>query len=231
MLLFGWRWGLGLALGVLLFLGAGAGPLRADGARSPYRGDVYQFQEEFLSGGAFKFAEDTEGLIRSGKFEQAFSRYLILRAHIRGQVLYAGLNAMVNQRLHFLKLQMGLAQIPSYAAPSLKFKRRVRRTASAEPSKASKSDKEGAKGPVAATVAPGAAKTGDQESQASKPSPEEKPAETILPPAPTTGQATTKPPEASKSPQEEAQEAKPKEKLPPPPESIWDKLKRRLKFW
>ena len=230
MLMHGWRWGLGLGLGVLLFLGAGAGPLRADGSSSPYRGDVYQFQQELLSGGAFKFAEDTEDLIRSGKFEQAFSRYLILRSYIRGQPLYAGLNAMVNQRLHFLRVQMGLPEIPAYAAPSFKFKRRVRKTASAAPSEAPKPEKKGAKGSVATTVTPPTTKTGGQESQASKP-PEEKPAETILPPVPKADQATTKPAEEKKPPQEKAQEEKPKEKAPPPPESIWDKLKRRLKFW
>jgi hypothetical protein len=228
MLICGWRWGLSLALGILLFLGAGAWPLRADGTRSPFRGDLYQFQEELLSGGAFKFMEDTESLIRSGDFEQAFSRYLILRSHIRGQALYAGLDAMVNQRLHFLQSQMGLPEIPSYAAPSLKFKRRVRKTASAD---IPGPDKKGAKVTVKATATPTAAKTGDQESQASKPSPVEKPAETILPPAPTADQAATKSAEESKSPKEEAQEEKPKETPPPPPESIWDKLKRRLKFW
>jgi len=172
--------------------------------------------------------EDTESLIRSGDFEQAFSRYLILRSHIRGQSLYAGLTAMVNQRLHFLQVQMGLPEIPSYAAPSLKYKRRVRKTAAVD---LPGPDKKGAKGSVSATVTPAAAKTGDQESPAPKPSPEEKPVETILPPAPTADQATTKPAEASKSPKEEAQEEKPKETPPPPPESIWDKLKRRLKFW
>jgi len=134
----------------------------------------------------------------------------------------------VNQRLHFLKSQMGLAEIPSYAAPSLKYKRRVRKTASSD---LPGPDKKGAKGSVSATVTPAAAKTGDQESQASKPSAGEKPAELILPPAPTAEQAKTKPAEESKSPKEEAQEEKPKETPPPPPESIWDKLKRRLKFW
>ena len=227
MLICGWRWGLSLALGVLLFLGAGAWPLKADGTRSSSRGDVYQFQEELLSGGAFKFMEDTEGLIRSGDFEQAFSRYLILRSHIRGQALYAGLNALVNHRLHFLQSQMGLAEIPSYRAPSLKYKRRVRKTASAD---LPGPDKKEAKGTGKATVTPAAPKTEDQESTAAKPS-EEKPAELILPPAPTVDQTTTKPAEESKSPKEEAQEEKPKETPPPPPESIWDKLKRRLKFW
>lgn len=224
MLICGWRWGLSLALGVLLFLGTGPWPLKADGTRPSSRGDVYQFQEELLSGGAFKFMEDTESLIRSGDFEQAFSRYLILRSHIRGQALYAGLNALVNHRLHFLQSQMGLPEIPSYAAPSLKYKRRVRKTASAD---LPGPDKKEAKG----TVTPAAAKTGDQESQASKPTLEEKPVELILPPAPTADQAVTKPAEESKSPKEEAQEEKPKETPPPPPESIWDKLKRRLKFW
>jgi hypothetical protein len=227
MMIFRWRWGLSLALGTLLFLGAGACPLRADGTRSSYRSDVRQFQQELQRSGAFKFAADTEDLIRSGKFEPAFSRYLILRSHIRGQALYAGLNAMVNQRLHFLSSQMGLARIPSYAAPAFKYKIRVRKTAAAD---LPKPDKKAAKGPVSATVTPAAAKTGTQERQASKPSPADKPAEVILPPAPTAGQSTTQPPEESRS-TEESKDEKPTETPPAPPESIWDKLKRRLKFW
>lgn len=229
----GWRWGVGLALGVLLFLCAGPEPVRSDGTRtsSSIYSDLRQFQKELRSGGAFKFMEETEDLIRSGQFEQAFSRYLILKAHIRGQALYAGLNAMVDQRLHFLKAQMRLAEIPTYAGLSQKFKRRVRRSPSADLPGSSGPDQKGAKASASPVVIPAAAKAGDQESQASKPSSDEKPTESILPPVHTPDQAKTQQPEEGKSPKEETQEEKPKETKPATPPSIWDKLKRRLKFW
>lgn len=201
-----WRWGVILALGGLLFFGAGLGPASADGVKPTSREgmDARQFSSELQSSGAFIFAEDTENRIRSGQFEVAFARYLFLRSHIQGSSLYYGLNAMVDQRLHFLKTQMGLPEIPHYAAPSRKLKTRVIKEAKA--------------------ATPGEQKDGKAEAKpevASKPG-EEKPAETVIPGAPTPAQP----------PEEETKEEKPEEKKPPPPPpSTWERIKRRLKFW
>jgi len=53
---------------------------------------------------------DTEDVLRAGKFERAYIRYIFLNAHIRGQSLYAGLLPMVDQRLQFLREQMHLGR-------------------------------------------------------------------------------------------------------------------------
>jgi hypothetical protein len=113
------------------------------------------------------------------------------------------LNAMVDQRLHFLKAQMGLAEIPAYAAPYKKLKTRVRKEAKADTPAEQKKGK--------AEVAP---KPGG-----------EKPAETVIPGAPAA-------PTPTQTSEEETKEEKPEEKKPPPPPpSILERLKRRLKFW
>jgi hypothetical protein len=119
-----WRyWGFGLALGSIVLLGLGAGSLQADGmARKRPRGNDYQvFLVELAAGGAFKFYANSEDILRSGDFEQAFSRYLYLASHIRGQSLYTGLAASVNRRLHFLRGQLGLGE------ESLRYARTTRR--------------------------------------------------------------------------------------------------------
>lgn len=198
-----WRWGTGLALGVLVFLAAVGWPAPA---ASRYGNDARQFAGELQSRGAFKFAEDTENQLRSGKFELAFARYLFLRSHIRGSSLYMALNDMVDQRLHFLAAQMGLKEIPAYAAPSYKkLKRRVIKEAKA--------------------VTPAEQKKGKEPEVAPKPG-EEEPAEMVIPGAPA-APTPTQPPEE----EEKAEEEKPEAKKPPPPPSLWEKLKRRLKFW
>jgi hypothetical protein len=120
-----WRyWGLGLALGII-FLGGpgGISPVQADGMdrKRPRGSDFQVFQVELITGGAFKFYSDSEDTLRSGDFEQAFSRYLFLASHIRGQSMYAGLAASVNRRLHFLMGQLGLGE------ESLQYARTTRR--------------------------------------------------------------------------------------------------------
>jgi hypothetical protein len=78
-------WGGVLFLGVMLMLAQGAVPAGADGLeKPPARGsDARQFLEELRSGGALKFYEDTEDVLRAGKFERAYIRYIFLNAHIR----------------------------------------------------------------------------------------------------------------------------------------------------
>ena len=204
-----WQWGVILALGGLLLFGIGAGP--ADAGETPssrYGMDAREFSGELQSRGAFQFAEDTEDRIRSGQFELAFARYLFLKAHIRGQRLYMALNAMVDQRLHWLKTQMGLGEIPTYAAPYKKLKRRVRREA--PPVTSATPDQKDGKVSAKPEITPAAAK---------KP---EEAAPPTTPPVPTPVQ----PP-----PKEEAPEEKPEAKKPAPPPSRWERIKRRLKFW
>jgi hypothetical protein len=217
------RWGIILALGALLFLAAGAVPVFSSSA---YETDARQFAGELQGSGAFKFAEDTEDQLRSGKFELAFARYLFLKSHIRGSSLYFALNAMVDQRLHFLKSQMGLEEIPTYAAPYKKLKRRVRSQAqSVKTTDSTGSDQQKAKASAPPVVTPTAAEVADQESEASQPS------EAILPAAPPADQEKTQPQEETTSPAEETQADKPEATKPLPPPSAWEKLKRRLKFW
>ena len=225
----GWRWGLCLTLGTFLLLGAGAIPVMGNGvgtSTARYGSDYRQFGKELQSGGAFKFMEDTEDLLRAGQFENAFSRYLFLKAHIRGQGLYTGLNTAVDQRLQFLRSQLHLGEIPSYAVPYQKLKRRVKRGSQwTKPPDSCGPDQKDAKTSTTPAVIPAAAKAEDQESQATKTSSDEKPSESILPPSPPPDQVEPQPKG------EEAQEEKPKEKEPAPAPSYWDKIKRRLKFW
>jgi hypothetical protein len=235
MLIFWRRGGAILALGALLILGLGVAPLWADGmdkASARDGSDLRQFGEEFRASGALKFYEDTEDLLRAGKFERAFCRYLFLKANIRGQALYVGLNTMVDWRLHCLKSQLRLGEEAFYTVPDKKLKIRIRRQARrvpppSPPPPETKTDKT----PTPPAVTPAAAKATGPESQAPAPSPAEKPAELIIPPPVTADQVKTSPNEEKKSPGEEVQEEKPKEKKPAPPPSAWDKIKRRLKFW
>ena len=89
MLTFPKFWRSVLILGALLLLAPGARPAQAEGTdKAARRGsDARQFLEELRSGGAIKFYEDTEDMLRAGKFERAYIRYIFLNAHIRGQPL------------------------------------------------------------------------------------------------------------------------------------------------
>jgi hypothetical protein len=107
-----------LILGTLLLLAPGARPAPPQGTdKAPPGGsDSRQFLGELRSGGAIKFYEDTEDMLRAGKFERAYIRYIFLNTHIRGQSLDAALVPMVEQRLHFLRGQMRLGEGFHYAA-------------------------------------------------------------------------------------------------------------------
>ena len=218
-----WRqWTAGLALGALFIMVCGEVPLRADGtgARSFPDSDSFQFREEFLSRGAYKFFNDTEDILRSGNFELAWGRYLFLASQTRSQSIYAGLNAATNQRLQFLREQMRLGEVPLRVAKPLK--RRVRRVSQAKPAPAEKKA-----GPEASPE--GQKPSGPQGGSAGKPG------EIIIPPTGTPDQKPapsvpeTKPsaPEVKPDTSEPAEAPPP----PPPPPSAWEKIKRRLKFW
>ena len=75
-----------LFLGVFPLLTQGAAPDRQDGYEHAvaHGSDARQFMGELRSGGALQFYEDTEEIIRAGKFERAYLRLVFLRAHIQG---------------------------------------------------------------------------------------------------------------------------------------------------
>jgi hypothetical protein len=213
-----------LVLGVLLILGSGSVPAKAAGMdRSPpYGSDYLTFAEELRTSGALKFYDETEDMLRAGKFSRAFTRYLFLRANIRGQSLYTGLSASVDQRLQFLREQMHLGEGALQYEYRETYAKRRRRPKPACPPPAPKTAK------------------------AKKPAPEEKPPEMIIPapppeekgtPPPKAGTtppgAETKPPGTeSQPPAEGAQKPAPAPSTTPAPSpGLWEKLKRRLKFW
>jgi hypothetical protein len=167
-----------LILGALFLLALVARPAKAEGMDKPAaRGsDSRQFLEELRSGGALKFYEDTEDILRAGKFERAYIRYIFLNAHIRGQPLDNGLVPMVEQRLQFLRGQMRLGEGIQYAERD---DRLIRRRRPAKP------------------ACPPPPK------EAKKPDSEEEPHEIVIPPAPPEDK-TTPPKEEAKPPGEEA---------------------------
>jgi hypothetical protein len=115
--------------------------------------------------------------------------------------MYAGLAAMVEQRLHFLKSQLGLPEHTPHHVHIEPEKRKPRaRRAPACPPEGKKAGKK-----------PGLDS-------------EEKSPEIVIPPTIPTEPEKTAPPDEKKPPGEEAQK-------PEAPASFWDKLKRRLKFW
>jgi hypothetical protein len=145
-----------LFLGIFPLLTQGAGPDRQDGYEHvvAHGSDARQFMGELRSGGALQFYEDTEEIMRAGKFERAYLRLVFLRAHIQGLPLETGLVPMVDQRLKFLREQMHLGEGVQYAAQT---ERPVRR-----------------KRPVKPACPP---------PPKAKEPPEEKPPEIIIPPA------------------------------------------------
>ena len=204
-------------MGAFFILVPGLRPARAfgmDGSR-PHGSDYLTFAEEFRTQGALRFYDETESMLRAGKFDRAFTRYLYLKANIRGQSLYAGLAADVDQRLKFLREQMHLGEGSlkyEYRETYARRRRRVK-PACPPPKKAAKPK---------------------------EPSPEEKPPVMIIPAPSAEEMATLSSKEGAKTQGQEAnppgeEPQKPAEKAqkpaPAPPPSFWEKFKRKLKFW
>ncbi len=217
-------WGGVVALVALCILAPWPVPARADGIERgrPHGSDYLTFAEELRTQGALKFYDETEDMLRAGNFPQAFTRYLFLRANIRGQSLYTGLAASIDQRLQFLREQMHLGEGAlqyEFRETYAQRRRRVKPPCPPPPPKAAKPKEPGS---------------------------EEKPPEMIIP-APAAEEKT--PPAAKAEPAPPGSEAKPPgtEAQPPaegaqkpapapgttpaPSPSLWEKLKRRLKFW
>jgi hypothetical protein len=150
-------WGGVLVLGALFILALGSMSARAQGMDPPHGSDYLTFAEELRNHGALRFYDLTEDMLRAGKFSRAYTRYLFLKANIRGQSLYAGLAASVDQRLQFLKEQMHLGEGAlkyEYRETYAKRRRRVKPACPPPPKK---------------------------DAKAKKPSPEEQPPEMIIP--------------------------------------------------
>ena len=195
-----------LFLGVFPLLAQGAAPAREDGyERAVAHGsDARQFMGELRSGGALQFYEDTEEIMRAGKFERAYLRLVFLRAHIQGLPLDSGLVPMVDQRLKFLREQMHLGEGVQYAAQAERPARRKR------PVK-----------PVCPPCPPPKAKE----------PPEEKPPEIIIPPTVPENKAAEPPKAEAKPPAAEGKPPAAEAPKPAPAPSFWEKAKRKLKFW
>ena len=162
-----------LFLGICPLLTQGAAPAREDGYEHAvaHGSDARQFMGELRSGGALQFYEDTEEIVRAGKFERAYLRLVFLRAHIQGLPLDSGLVPMVDQRLRFLREQMHLGEGVQYAAQAERPARR--------------------KKPGQAGCPPPPPKAKER--------PEEKPPEIIIPPAAPENKAA-EPPKAEAKP-------------------------------
>ena len=195
-----------LFLGVFPLLTQGAAPDREDGYEHvvAHGSDARQFMGELRSGGALQFYEDTEEIMRAGKFERAYLRLVFLRAHIQGLPLDSGLVPMVDQRLRFLREQMHLGEGVQYAAQAERPARRKR------PVK-----------PVCPPCPPPKAKE----------PPEEKPPEIIIPPAAPENKVAEPPKAEAKPPAAEAKPPAAEAPKPAPAPSFWEKFKRKLKFW
>jgi hypothetical protein len=161
------------------------------------------FREEYRRAGAFKFYDNTEDILRTGQFELAYARYVYLKGNLRGQAVYRGLDAVVNQRLAFLAGQLKLpGQVAS--VPTRRVKKIRRKPAPP------------ACPPAASTPAAPAAAT-----QTGPPSPASSGEKTAIP-----GK------EEKETLKEEIKEDQPKkEESPPPKPSFWEKLKRKAWFW
>jgi len=168
-----------LVLLVLLMGASGAVHARGEDTDRRQGSDSRQFLGELRSGGALKFYEDTEEILRAGKFERAYIRYIFLNAHIRSSPLDRGLVPMVDQRLHFLREQMHLGEGMQYAAEVERPQRK--RVAK----------------PVCPPPPPKDAKPKTSES-------EEKPPEMVIPPIVPEERAATPPKEEAKPPAPEA---------------------------
>ena len=191
-----------LFLGFFPLLAHGAAPAKEEDGYEKvvaHGSDARQFMGELRSGGALQFYEDTEDIIRTGKFERAYLRLVFLRAHIQSLPLEVGLVPMVDQRLKFLREQMHLGEGVQYTA---RVERPVRR-----------------KRPVKRACPP---------PPKAKECPEEKPPEVIIPPAVPENKAAEPPKAETNPPAPGANPPAAEAPKPAPAPSFWEKLKRKL---
>lgn len=184
--------------------------------------DAALFSQELHAAGALKFYENTEDLVRAGRFEPALLRYVFLKWQLSRHPGYQPLLSVIQQRLDFLKAQMKIPERDLLPLPPPKVRKKPLRNAPAtgeispNPSSPEKSATEG-KGKE---TEPG------QDRQTANPS---SPAVPVghLEPEPSPGG----PERSSKAENPESKGEKSAEAPPKPSPSRWQRLKERLRFW
>ena len=200
-----------LLLSLALTTGVRPGAATPDGeaqAAAPSRllSDGQQFTREFYEGGALKFYDATEELVRAGQFERALLRYQFLRSRIHRQAGYRPLLAQVDHRLHFLKGQLRLGDVTLASLPLEASPPALKREAPSKPLQSSTPPKSGAGGSDQAAPAPGkpgsagttpAAGSGPPASEANREAapPAENPGSAGKSPEAAVGQANQTPPD------------------------------------
>lgn len=195
--------------------GRGAPDGDASGRAAVPGSDAAQFAGELRTRGAVQFYENTEDLVRAGRFERAFLRYAFLKGQIAGQAGYRPLVAMINQRLHFLQGQLRLPaqEFAGLKAPRLRVQPPVKKEET----------------PPAPPPAPPAKVQPDSDDHKG----DAKPAgQAIVEPASSPPDRDRAGPPQPPDPQEKSEEVQAEaEKPPEPPSSRWQRLKKRLLFW
>ncbi len=235
-------WGGVLILAALSLQAPGSIPAQTQGMEMPrpHGSDYLTYAEELRTQGAVGFYDRTEDILRTGNFEKAFTRYLFLRANIRGQSLYTGLAASVNQRLHFLKEQMHLGDdaLRHEYRETYAGKRKRAKPACPPPKKTVKPKEQDSEEKPPEAVIPGQ----PLEDKAQATPPVKEGAKAAVPEAKQPGQETKPVGEAAQKPADGAQKpaagaqkspegAQKPDPAPAAPPSFWEKFKRKLKFW
>ncbi len=214
-----------MALLGLLILTPASGRSAPDGAVSPPAqtmrvSDAALFARELHTAGALRFYENTEDLLRTGRFEQALLRYAFLRGEIDRQAGYQPLVTLIDHRLKFLKTQLRLSGVDFPGLKPPKSRKRQRKAA-----------RKGAPSglPAAQPAVGDAKKTEPGQSQ------------TFAGPSAATGavspgdnypEPATLPTDEGRKPEaSQGGEEKPPETPPGPRPSRWQRLKERLRFW
>jgi hypothetical protein len=183
------------------------------------RSEARLFSQELEGSGVLSFYEATEGEVRLGRFESALLRYRFLKEQLANRPGYRPLTAVVEQRLDFLKGQMGIAGLDFPPLVPKRHPGTKRRKAAFAPAKeppAKQAKQAGGPG----NQAPGAEAKGKE-------------------PQPDSASAPTPPPglrggkEEGKPPEDAAPAGRP-EGPPPslrPESSRWQRFRKRLRFW
>lgn len=182
--------------------------------------DAAWFAQELRTAGALKFYENTEDLLRAGRFEPALLRYVFLKGQIGRHPGYLPLVSVIEQRLDFLKAQMKIPERDLLPLPPPKVRKPRQKTpttgeVSHHPSPPEKTANEGK----------GKETEPEQNRQTANPS---SPAVPIrhLEPEPSGG-----PDRSPKAEDPENKGEKSAEAPPTPSPGRWQRLKERLRFW
>lgn len=183
--------------------------------------DAALFAQELHAAGALKFYENTEDLVRAGRFEPALLRYAFLKGQIGRHPGYQPLLSVIEQRLDFLKAQMKIPErdLLPLSPPKVRKKPRQKTPTTGEVSHHSSPPEKSATEGKGKETEPG------QDRQTAIPS---SPAPVgHLEPEPSPGGPDRSPKtEDAENKGEKSVEASPK-----PSPGRWQRLKERLRFW